>query len=131
MKAFFVFCVLLFAAAVFFFAGQDSVSKHKPDAIAASSDGQRTQQEQPEVPVVRPLQVSAPGLFNAYQRNEVAADNAYKGKLLAVQGIVSSIQKDFTEQIYVELVSPNEFMDVRAFMDDGNEARAASLQKAR
>lgn len=74
------------------------------------------------------LQVSAYKLFSDYQRNEVAADNVYKGRSLAVSGVVSGINKDVFDKIYVELVTPNEFMNVQAHLGEGNESKAASLQ---
>ena len=60
-----------------------------------------------------PLEVSAPDLFAAYEANEVAADNQYKGKQLAVTGTVAGINKDFTDEVYVEIAG-NEFMNIHA-----------------
>ncbi|WP_454259935.1 OB-fold protein [Pseudoxanthomonas mexicana] len=60
-----------------------------------------------------PLEVSASDLFAAYEANEVAADNQYKGKQLAVTGTVAGINKDFTDEVYVEIAG-NEFMNIHA-----------------
>jgi hypothetical protein len=60
-----------------------------------------------------PLEVSASDLFAAYDANEVAADNQYKGKQLAVTGTVAGINKDFTDEVYVEIAG-NEFMNIHA-----------------
>ncbi|WP_454261495.1 OB-fold protein [Pseudoxanthomonas mexicana] len=60
-----------------------------------------------------PLEVSAADLFAAYEANEVAADNQYKGKQLAVTGTVAGINKDFTDEVYVEIAG-NEFMNIHA-----------------
>ncbi|MCX0116691.1 OB-fold putative lipoprotein, partial [Escherichia coli] len=38
-------------------------------------------------------------LFKEYEENEVATDEQLKGKLIAVRGIVQSIDKDFTDSI--------------------------------
>lgn len=60
-----------------------------------------------------PLEVSAADLFAAYEANEVAADNQYKGKQLAVTGTVAGINKDFTDEVYVEIAG-NEFLNIHA-----------------
>jgi hypothetical protein len=74
-----------------------------------------------------PLEVSAADLFAAYEANEVAADNQYKGKLLAVTGTVAGINKDFTDEVYVEIGTSNQFMSIQARGID--PAVAAGLQK--
>jgi hypothetical protein len=68
-------------------------------------------------------------LYVDYQRNEVAADNVYKGRSLAVQGVVASINKDFRDKIYIQLAALNEFESVQAHLDEGNESNAAALQR--
>jgi hypothetical protein len=73
--------------------------------------------------------VTALQLYNDYQANEVSADNKYKGKSLMVSGTVSSIDKDFLDNIVVSLKTPNEFMDVKARVDDDQKSKAASLSK--
>jgi tRNA_anti-like len=75
------------------------------------------------------LSVTAPKLFIDYQSNEVQADNIYKGKRLAVQGMVTSIQKDFMNNIIVALGTTNEFMSVDARLVQDESARAAQLQR--
>jgi hypothetical protein len=74
-----------------------------------------------------PMEVSASDLFAAYEANEVAADNQYKGKQLAVSGTVAGINKDFTDEVYVEIGTANEFMSIHA--RDIDPAVAAGLQK--
>lgn len=49
--------------------------------------------------------VTAAKLFTDYQANEVSADSKYKNQRLAVSGTVSSIRKDFTDSIVVELAT--------------------------
>lgn len=62
------------------------------------------------------LQVAAGELFSAYHENEVAADDRYKGKKLLVIGTVASIDKDFLDNINVQLRTSNQFMPVAATM---------------
>jgi hypothetical protein len=49
--------------------------------------------------------VSAAELVSAYEANEVAADNSYKGKMLAVSGKIETIGKDLVDTSYVTLAS--------------------------
>ena len=122
MKAILIFCILLFVAFCFFNAIQSNDSERKPATII---DGG----EQPQTSTVRPQSVSALKLFIDYQRNEVAADNIYKGRLLAVEGTVTGIRKDIFDKIYMTLATPNEFMNVQVYLDEGNESQAAALQR--
>ncbi len=46
----------------------------------------------------------AEDLFREYEANKVAADERYKGKILIVQGVVKDIDKDLSDEIYVELI---------------------------
>ncbi len=85
--------------------------------------------EQSHASAVRPEDVSALTLSTDYLRNEVAADNLYKGHLLAVHGMVTSINKDIFDKIYVSLATPNEFMNVQAHLAAGSESQAAALQR--
>lgn len=75
------------------------------------------------------LSVTAPKLFIDYQSNEVQADNIYKGKRLAVRGMVTSIQKDFMNNIVVALGTTNEFMSVDARLVQDESEKAAQLQR--
>lgn len=49
------------------------------------------------------ISISATDLFAAYEKNEIAADAAYKGRLLKVDGVVENIGKDITDTPYVAL----------------------------
>lgn len=83
----------------------------------------------PAAPRPTPVAVTASALFDAYDSNEVAADQKYKGKLLAVSGSVQSIDKDAFNNIVVTLKTRNEFMPVHAYLGKEYEAVAASLSK--
>lgn len=68
-------------------------------------------------------------LWRAYDANEVAADNDWKGKRLVVSGEVAGISKDFTDAIFVQLRSPNAFSLTHAYVKDADAAKAATLKK--
>jgi len=76
-------------------------------------------------------QTTARKLFNDYDENEVAVDEQIKGKLVAVTGIVQSIDKDFTDSIIISLKTDNEFMPARMDMKDSEKATAMGLKKGK
>ena len=73
--------------------------------------------------------VNAERLFLDYQRNEVSADSMYKGRALAVTGIISSINKDFTGSVYLTLETSNEFMGIHANLRESEVSKASTLSK--
>jgi hypothetical protein len=118
--------IVVFAFVVLFVIGivisnNSPSSSHATDSVTtsppATSDGPSA------------LPVSALQLFSDYQANEVAADQKYKGKALLVSGYISSINKDFTDSVYLVLATPNEFMGVHADLRGDEESKAVGLAK--
>lgn len=83
----------------------------------------------PSASVQPALKVSALKLYLDYHANEVAADNTYKNRRLAVRGMVVEIRKDILDDVILELATTNEFEHVSAYLAPSEEAKAASLQK--
>ncbi|MBX3223807.1 MAG: hypothetical protein KF795_25060 [Labilithrix sp.] len=75
------------------------------------------------------IAVTSMQLFNDYQANEVAADNAYKGKQLLVTGTVASIDKGPFGGLVLRLATPNEFMSTMCRMERSEQSALAQLQK--
>lgn len=74
--------------------------------------------------------ISADDLFGAYEENEVAADQEYKGHRMRITGRVGSINKDFMDSVYLVLPSSqNMFMGVHATLSDSASKEAATLIK--
>ena len=73
------------------------------------------------------ISVTAPKLWADYHANEVAADNIYKGKQVLVKGVVTSINKDFTDSVYLSLSTFNEFESVHADIKNDYVTEAAQL----
>ncbi len=94
-------------------------------AAAAATTGAQAQTEEVAAPEL--IAVSSQQLLAAYEANEVAADNLYKGKGLAVTGRVDGINKDFMDQVYVLLDTGNEFQTIQAHGLSADVA--AGLQK--
>ena len=76
------------------------------------------------------IRITAPKLLAEYQANEVAADEAYKGKKLEVKGVVLKVAKDLLDDMYVTLKSGKEFdiFTVQCSFDDDHEEALAAVQ---
>lgn len=70
--------------------------------------------------------VSALELFNAYEANEIAADQAYKDQRLEVSGVIEGIDSDLSDEPVVKL-SAGTFQSVH--VQDLTQTVAASLSK--
>jgi hypothetical protein len=79
----------------------------------------------------RALPFQAEQLFLDYHRNEVAADQKYRGRRLLVTGVVTSVNKDFTDKVYLMLGTSTMFMGVHAILEPSEVARAGELSKGK
>jgi hypothetical protein len=73
--------------------------------------------------------VTAGELFKAYQSNEMAAQQAYAGKLLEVSGTVDGVDLDSSDEPVVKLRTSNQFMPVSVYLTDDTKAAAAGYNK--
>ncbi|MBU9520250.1 OB-fold putative lipoprotein [Burkholderia multivorans] len=99
----------------------------KPTSGAPTASNSTSEQPKP----AETVSVTAAALFDAYDKNEVAADQKYKGKALSVSGTIQSIDKDAFDNIVVKLRTSNEFMPVNAYLSKEHEAFAATLEKGK
>jgi len=88
-----------------------------------------TKQASAKAELADAVQVTAGALFAAYQGNEVAADERYKGKKLLLTGTVASIEKGLLDGINLTLSTSNQFMPVNASLEDEEKAKVAKLSK--
>lgn len=77
------------------------------------------------------IDTTAENIFNAYDRNEVAADQEYTGRNIRVKGVVTAINSTPDNTAQVLLATKNQFMSVKAEGDAEFDARAAALIKGR
>lgn len=87
---------------------------------------------EPEKPKTRKgFKLSAAALIAAYEANEVAADEKFKGKLIEVTGVVDTIAKDIMGDPYVTLGSDKEFefAHVQAMFPADAAKQLAGLRK--
>jgi hypothetical protein len=78
------------------------------DKPAAKAEAEAPAQEEPAIAV------TSKELAKAYEENEIAADQQYKGKRLAVTGTVTGIDSDLMNKPVVHLNTANEFMSAGA-----------------
>lgn len=69
--------------------------------------------------------ISADTLYNAYKANELAADQAFKGQWLIVDGVVESVGKDVLGTPYVALGSA---LTVQCMFRPGDEEALVPLR---
>jgi hypothetical protein len=86
---------------------------------AARSDTQSTGSAGPAI------QVTATEYDKKYHDNEVAADNIFKDKKVAITGTVESINKDLLDDVYIQLTGGEEIsMGVQCHLTDAQKAAA-------
>lgn len=86
----------------------------------------------PPPPAAPPIDVDSVALWKAYQANEVAADDRFKGRQLKVVGVVDTIQKDVTGRPQLILRTPDRFSRIAAGMlasESGDVAKLSAGQK--
>ena len=65
-----------------------------------------------------------------YDNNEVATDNMLKPyKAVEITGYVDAISKDFFDQMYVILKTPNPFMSAHIHVPKSEEAKLIQMRK--
>lgn len=80
---------------------------------------------------VNTIAITASNLFAAYEANEVAADEAYKNKILKITGKVDTVGKDILDTMYVTLGSGVQysFGNVQCMFADEHKSELMQLHK--
>ncbi len=73
--------------------------------------------------------ISSKDLLATYKRNEIAADNRFKGKFFIIKGSVSEISKDFSNSPFLQLNTNNQFSKVHAYIDKHEVANLADIER--
>lgn len=81
---------------------------------AGGKDASQSATQAPATAAEEVIEIAAPALQAAYEKNEIAADQQYKGKPLRVTGVVNSIDSDMDDEPVVVLVGDGYFSNVRA-----------------
>ncbi|WP_273005605.1 hypothetical protein [Chryseobacterium sp.] len=83
--------------------------------------------ESPYIPKVD-IEITASELYRAYEANEVSADEQYKGKKMAITGIVGNIGKDILDNPYLSL-KVDYFQSVNCYFSDKNNKIISQISK--
>lgn len=99
-----------------------------------SSTSSSTQTSNTPAPAPKPaeptvIKITAVQLYSEYEANEVAADNAYKGKTLEISGKIDNISKDVWDNPYITLKTQAMFGSVQCSLKDSEQDKAATLKK--
>ena len=67
--------------------------------------------------------ITASNLFTVYEKNEIKAEQVYKGKKVEITGIIDSIGTDILDNPYVKLSSGEKYSmtGVQCFFEDKDE----------
>ena len=129
--------IFLGSAAAISFAIDEKVAEVKsafgklaPDSPNTTGDSPNVAPGQTTAPsAAPPISISATKLFEEYHANEVLADQNYKGKMLAVRGVVLSIEKDFADDPYVKLrVDESDFNSIDGHFSKDENSKLATLK---
>jgi hypothetical protein len=132
-----IVCGSLFVALIVVSALYQATPEGQAAVVAKEKDraDKETQREQngaerqkQQAAIEKERAISASTLMAAYERNEVNADNEYKGKVVVVQGRIGTIAKDITDTSYVTLdESELSIGSIQCFFDDSSNVRLAKL----
>ena len=98
-------------------------------AFGSGDDKEKQEEVKSEVNNTPPIEINASELYGQYEANGVSADKNFKDKILKVTGIVNSIDKDITDNIYVTLKGDDMLGDIQCFFSEDHLDAAANLSK--
>ncbi|MGE0869294.1 MAG: hypothetical protein AB7P03_12060 [Kofleriaceae bacterium] len=96
-------------------------------AVKDVADKRRT--EAAEVVTAAPVDVAPSDLEAAYEANEVAANDQYKGKVLRLDGLVTEISTDLSDDPMVRFTSRRPIGGVTCFFASTSAAAIARIRK--
>ncbi|MLP05891.1 hypothetical protein DQD89_07360 [Salmonella enterica subsp. enterica] len=108
---------------------KESAQTSAAPAPAATQAAAAPRKPAPAKPGKEVVTVTANELQQAYDENEVAADELMKGKIIAVSGTVQSIDKNFMDSVVIQLKTKNEFMPASMTMERSEKEAAMKLRK--
>lgn len=111
--------------------GSNDKKEVKKDTVSISTAAADNKAVKTEAPKPQVIEISAQDLANAYESNEVKADQDYKNKQLKITGIVKDIGKDILNDMYVSLEDGKEYsiLSVQCFFEKSSSDKLASLKK--
>lgn len=98
-------------------------------AIVGNDDDSSASSSSAPTAPVEPYVTTAPALFAAYARNEVATQDAIGERPVQVTGVIASIDEDFSGSPVLHLEDGDEFAQVGLTLADSEHDKAASLRQ--
>ncbi|WP_438312326.1 OB-fold protein [Sporosarcina sp. FA9] len=92
---------------------------------------EKKKEKEPEVekPKEEAIVISAVDLYSAYDDNEIAADQKYKGKQLEVTGTIKDIGKDILDSMYITLDTGDVLGSIQVYFPKDDADSVAALSK--
>jgi hypothetical protein len=106
----------------------EATPKQANDAKPETTDA-KPEPEQPKEKTVETYKTTASKLFSDYEANEVATDEKISGKPVEISGSVESIDKDFLNNIIINIRTSNPFMPARLTLEDSEKDKAMKASK--
>lgn len=75
------------------------------------------------------IEISARDLFAAYEENEVAADQKYKGKKLKVTGTIKDFGTNILDDSYITLETEEYFLSIQCYFKESELDKVTNLSK--
>lgn len=101
----------------------------KAENISASTTSTVVAKEEPtKAPEPAVVKITASQLYSEYESNEIAADAAYKGKILEVTGTLDNIAKDILDKPYVTLKTQNIIGSIQCMLKESEGEKAVALK---
>ncbi len=118
---------IIILAVFVFFVVRACVSSSGDSPTATTENITSITAESPKEEPISIITTDARDLYYYYHENEIAADNFYRGKKVAVVGKVTSIAKDFLDKPYVTLATGTMFNSIHC--DVVNASSLINLKK--
>lgn len=127
MKNSFINSAIVGAIGIFLVLGCSGGANNTTNKTVATSNGKVINGVK-EAVAEKPVAVQAKALTKDFESNELAANDKYKGKLLAVSGKVSNIAETFGN-VTASLEGHNMVISVMCSFDEAEKANVAKLKK--
>jgi len=107
-------------------------TQNKIDEAAKTTDESKTVTDtKPAETIVAPIKVTSIELSKAYEENEVAADEKYKGKMLEASGKITSIDNGIADNELIVRLSDGKYdmSTTSCYMNASEKEKVVALKK--
>ena len=118
--------VLLFGGCVAIFGDSDTPSPSEPATQSTTAPTEKPTTVPTEEPVI---EITPSELYNAYEENEVAADNEYKGKKVRITGTIEDIGKDILDDVYIT-INAGDYDEIQCYFEDQKQIDKVATLKS-